>query len=353
MDGLNLENRPHKDEYSSNRHRKKIAALILALIVYLFFMGPLVVDMVPDWWRGPKLHESFFAPDQEKNPPRLAPAPVKYMSAPRTDQQPAPAQPQVQPAQPVMPQEITQEIPEIQEPPKEHIKPEPVKPAPKPEETKPEPTRDTPATIPHAPKKEAQREPLPEEPAPQKMPRKRDRSSRKKWLKESAQEQKVSQPRAAQPKQQQSLVSEISRGLYEHMYYEHAKRESQSFEAAVANSNDNSVKSFELNIFLSKFVKSFCDYSAMNPLFIRADSVPAHIIQFELSFSRKRKISRINFIQESADHRVTTYIKTILSDIVTPQLPSVWKEDEITMRFSIDLTKNLPGDRLSFIPGQF
>lgn len=366
MDNPNYVKPPNRDEYNINHHRKKIAALILAVIIYLLFLGPLIVDLVPQSWRsqtsqGPL--DPLDAPQQAINKPRLAPAPVKYMSAPRGAQQPEltppdPVQPQVQPIQPIIPQEIIQEpLQEIQqEPPKEHVAPE--------QPPKPEPIRDTPSTLGPTPKNDAAPEdlaseqPIPEQHTSQKIPRKRERSSRNKWLKESAQKLKnespkknVQQPRNAQ--QQQSLVSQVSQGLYEQMYYEHAQRESQSFEAAVANSNDNSAKSFELNIFLSKFVKAFCDFSTMNPLFIRTDSIPPHTIQFEATFSKKRKITKITFIKESADHRIGQYIKTILSDIVTPQLPSIWKEDEISMRFSIDLTRPHPGDRIWFVPGQF
>lgn len=149
------------------------------------------------------------------------------------------------------------------------------------------------------------------------------------------------------------MVSQVSQGLYEHMYYENAQRESQSFEIAVADNNDDTVKSFELNMFLSKFIVIFCTYSANSPLFIRTGSFPPHEIVMYVTFSRKRKISAINFIQKSVDHRIDEYIRTIFSDITPPQLPSIWPEDELSMKLSIDLSRPHPGNKLSFVPNQF
>lgn len=372
-------NDTNQHEYGINRHRKKIAALILAIIIYIFFMGPLIIDIVPQSWRFPLVFESG---TRKKNERRASPAPVKYISPPQKN---IPAQPTPQDQSiivPPLPQDIPDkplEKPSVQPKlvPKKRTAPEssetePIaklagqkeqklleKLQPKPEPLKVEPTPEPPQ------KKEPRSEPIRDTPVSKprvsddslekhskKHERKERRSMRKKWFKAesiAAYDKKQSQEHV---ENKQNAALSLSKGLYDHMYRENYHKGPQSLEGALGIGDP--AGDFEINIFNEKFNRNFCNDSEMNPLYLHTGvPIQPHSIIFEISYTKDRKTKKVTFLQESYDKRLNRYVQEICLRMPLPQFPSRWLEDEITVRRTIDLTRPHPGTKVSFTAGQF
>lgn len=344
-------------------HTKKILALILAIIVYLFLFSPLIIDILPPSWRTIPLN---LVPQVTIPQKRQTPAPVKYLAPPQKPQPKKEEKPGILPekpteipktppkfvpkkreaetppnAQPIMPTQpaITQPVqsmPIAKEPTKPEPPHEPIKPVQEP--IKAVPSRSSPLPPVPPEKKDISFEKINEKPQ-------RKRTSRSKWFKEQS-EDKHNEKTA----ESKSVSNNIYRHVAEQRYQEQARKTNLSHEGA--RNKGDPAGDFEINIFNETINRNYCRSSHMNPLFIDTGKLKPHIIIVEVTFTNKRSVSRVNILQPSYDQRINNHVKELFLTMSVPQMPSRWNLEEVTITTSINLSA-YPGDKLCFVQNDF
>lgn len=334
--------------------RARVIALTLAIILYLLFLAPLILELQPVLT---KKYNEFFPPQTSGKPsnipaftqPRTTPAPVRYMPRPPVTQQQAPAQnqiqqPQTQSAQQQNALNSPQQQPAEAKPPKK-TKPLAPKELPKiPERTivqqqTPQTTQPTEQTKLSQEEEEEAYRPLPH------SPRRRLRERFYKNGKIPEQTSKIN----ASPYNQPSAGAQIAQGFSQHMYQQ------QAYEQETALTSEHNTQghdsALEAQLFMHNFSITFCNNSYNQPLKMHTSLIQPHRIELMITCNKQRKVTMVRFMKTSYDQNINEYIKELLTHMLTPQIPASVVTPEITFPISIELERVYQSNTIYFVPG--
>lgn len=365
---------PHQ-EYQVNNRAKKIGALILALIIYLLFLGPIVIDIIPTRWR---VQPFMNVQDSSiKKPQRAQPAPVKYASPQAQKTSTLAPPPQAAQAKPISIPPMPEKLPEKPQELQEHYKPVPksreqesgaptselkethktqepkpalLPPTIAPEEAKPKPILASPAEQTKPSQELPLRTSKNTHESITKKTKRTPRGSRAKWFKEPSHQTKEEVEQAVPSSQSQTLSKQLARGFSEHMQ---ANQRPQGLGEGSLYTGDPA-GDFEINIFNETFNRNFCKASEFNPLFLTTGlPIKPHAIMFEVTCNKQRKVIHASLPQPSYDQRLNAYVIELCKTMPIPQLPSRWPEEALTIRRTINLPRPYFDSKISFSAGQF
>lgn len=322
-------------EYRFFASRQKIYALIIAIILYLLILTILLIEITLHYPTRKTPQPTIFSQTNQTSSVQktLLPgsshktaSPIRFMN------QPAPATPQLVPANapPIQPQvqQPTAAAPPPSAPANPVIQPQqknmPVvddKPIPAVKER----------TIPVF-ASEAQEETTPTLKA----------RSKKKWFKEEAQSSAQPQRSALSntPKQQQR------NNIFNRQYTPQRNHYDGSFGSS--GSAQGNANALEYQLFCSKIVRAICEASHVNPLIPITPVMQAHVVRVNVTFGRNRTIEKIEFIEPSYYTELNDYLKELIRTHKPPKLPDCHKEDyfKFPMKVFIDQQMGNPMIRL-------
>lgn len=346
----------------THRGRARVIAFILAVILYLLFLAPLILELKPVL---SKKYHDYFPPQSSGKlsqtpglPPRTTPAPVRYMSAPPAQKQQAPS-PNMPPL-PAQPPQVT--TPAAQQAPQEPQKQEPVESkqqkkslfhAEKELPTTPDRTlqqqqapQTTQPTERHAQRAHEQNESESDSNAPGLR-----RRLREKFYKQG----KIPEQTSALNTQAQRQYPSQSAGAQLAYGFSHHMQQQQTFEEETALTNTQNTKghdsALEAQLFMHNFGMTFCNNSYNEPLKMHTSLIQPHRIELMITCNKQRKVTRVRFIKTSYDSNIDEYIKQLLEHMLTPQIPASVVTSEVTFPISIELERVYQSNVIYFVPG--
>jgi hypothetical protein len=338
----------------THRGRARIIALILAVILYLIFLAPLILELKPVLSQK---YNDYFPPQSSGKlsqtpglPPRTTPAPVRYMPLPPAPQPQALAMPaQSQQAQTAVQQQTPQE-------------------SQKQESAQLQQQKTTPPSaekeLPKIPERMIQQEQRPQTTQPKAESQRAHgnnaaetdphapflrRRLREKCYKNGRIPEQISTLNTQAQRAYPSAGAQLAQGFSEHMYQQ------QSFEEATALTSTHNTQghdsALEAQLFMHTFGMTFCNNSYNEPLKMHTSLIQPHRIELMITCNKQRKVTRVRFIKTSYDQAINDYIKELLENMLTPQIPASVVTSEVTFPISIELERVYQSNVIYFVPG--
>lgn len=136
-----------------------------------------------------------------------------------------------------------------------------------------------------------------------------------------------------------SDFSDISQNAAKEIFFENndgEAGENPSFGIPSGNpSATEQSKRFEMELFMTRFVRNICDTSQQNPLKLNKERIPKHLITVMITIGRGRHIEAFSFTQHSPYPLVDNYIKEIINTTMPPKIPESWESDVLKIPLHI------------------
>lgn len=94
-------------------------------------------------------------------------------------------------------------------------------------------------------------------------------------------------------------------------------------------------KRFEIELFMTRFVRSVCDSSRQNPLRLRNERIPEHLVAVAVTINRERHIEAFSFTQRSPYPTVNHYLEEMINEVTPPKIPESWGPDTLKVPLRI------------------